>query len=136
MTDVSRSSTDGGFNIGWIGAGEWVTYGERGERRQLHGATQIASPGGDGLLHLGFDASNVWTAVPIPSSESFRSDDGERPGDAQCRQQVMKLFFDTRGFNVYPSPSSARRRRAAPRPAPPLRRVWLTAASLSALRRI
>src|SRR5690349_13781720 len=64
-TDVDlEASSEGGYDVGWIAAGEWMNYTVNvaaggGYSAQL----RVASPNG-GSLHIGFNsASNVWQTV-------------------------------------------------------------------------
>ena len=63
-TDVDiEPASDGGYDVGWIAAGEWLNYtvnvGQR--RRRTRRTLRVASPGG-ASMHVGFNnASNVWT---------------------------------------------------------------------------
>src|SRR5205807_6223485 len=53
--DIAASS-EGGYTIGWIAAGEWTTYTINVPAAGKYTATiRIASPGGGGTLHVCFN---------------------------------------------------------------------------------
>ena len=103
-TDVDlEPSADGGFDIGWIAAGEWVNYTVNVASAGSYTAQlRVASPSGSGSLHLGFNmASNVWTSVPVPATGGWQNwTTVSVPLTLAAGRQQMTLLFDTAGFNV------------------------------------
>jgi hypothetical protein len=100
--DIERSS-DGGYDLGWIGAGEWVNYTVNVVAPGPYVVRlRIASPGGDGSLHLGFNGpSNVWDIVPLPATGGWQNWTSiDVPVTLGAGQQQVTLLFDTGGFNV------------------------------------
>ena len=98
-TDVDlQSSADGGYNIGWIGAGEWVTYTVNVASAGNYTAQlRVASPSGGASLRLRFNASNVSTAVSVPATGGWQAwTTVNVPVTLRAGQQVMTLLFDTR----------------------------------------
>ena len=75
-TDVDlEPSADGGYDIGWITAGEWVNYTVNVVSAGSYTAQlRVASPGGGGSFHLGFNtASSVWTTVSVPPTGGWQN---------------------------------------------------------------
>src|SRR5438094_950196 len=103
-TDVDlEPSTDGGNDVGWIAAGEWVNYTVNVASAGSYTAQlRVASPSGSGSLHLGFNmASNVWTSVPVPATGGWQNwTTVSVPLTLAAGRQQMTLLFDTAGFNV------------------------------------
>src|SRR5262249_22246059 len=69
-----EASADGGYDIGWIAAGEWLNYSVNvataaGYTAQL----RVASPGG-GSLHVSFGApSSASGSVVVPATGSWQT---------------------------------------------------------------
>ncbi len=95
-------SNDGGNDIGWIAAGEWLNYtvnvtSSGSYTLQL----RVASPSGGGAMHVGFNKSGVWSAVSIPSTGSWQTwTTVEVPVTLNAGTQLLTLAFDTNGFNL------------------------------------
>ncbi|HUK34875.1 MAG TPA: carbohydrate-binding protein, partial [Vicinamibacterales bacterium] len=103
-TDVDlQPSSEGGYNIGWIAAGEWVNYTVSVPAAGSYTATlRVASPGGGGSLHIGFNGpSSVWKTVAIPETGDWQAWTSVAvPVTLGAGVQQMTLLFDTAGFNV------------------------------------
>jgi endonuclease/exonuclease/phosphatase family metal-dependent hydrolase len=96
-------SADGGNDVGWIAAGEWINYTVNvGTAGSYTAQLRVASPSGGGSLHLGFNgASGVWTTVSVPATGSWQAwTTVTVPVTLAVGQQQMTLLFDTGGFNV------------------------------------
>jgi hypothetical protein len=120
-------STEGLFDIGWIDAGEWLTYTVMvGAAGSYDCELRVAAPQAGGLLHVGFGTpSTVWSSVAVPATGGWQTWTSVHiPVALAAGRQVMRLVFDTGGFNVSavtmrpvsspgPSPSPA------PPPSPP-----------------
>src|SRR5262249_22985207 len=68
-TDVDiEAASEGGYDVGWTAAGEWLNYTVNVASAGSYTATlRVASPNG-GAMHIGFNtASNVWASVAIPA---------------------------------------------------------------------
>ncbi len=94
--------SEGGYDLGWIEAGEWMNY-----------AVSVASGGnytvslrvaglGEGALHLGFNGpSNVWKTVTIPATGGWQKwTTVNVPVTLGAGDQLMTLSFDSAGFNI------------------------------------
>jgi hypothetical protein len=103
-TDVDlQASSEGGYNIGWIGAGEWVNYTVSVPAAGNYTATlRVASPAGGGSLHIGFNGpSSVWRTVTVPMTGDWQSwTSVVVPVTLGAGVQQMTLLFDTAGFNL------------------------------------
>jgi hypothetical protein len=103
-TDVDlQPSSEGGYNIGWIAAGEWVNYTVSVATAGNYIATlRVASPAGGGSLHIGFNGpSAVWNTVTIPVTGDWQSwTNVAVPVTLGAGAQQMTLLFDTDGFNI------------------------------------
>lgn len=113
--DIEGSSA-GGFNLGWIEAGEWANYAVSvGAAGSYTAQLRVASPGGGGMLHVGFNGpSSVWQSVSVPATGGWQAwTTVSLPVTLGAGQQLMTLSFDRPGFNidyidvVAGSPSSA-----------------------------
>jgi hypothetical protein len=97
-----EASSEGGYDVGWIAAGEWLNYGVTVATAGSYTAQiRVASPGG-GTLHIGFNAnSNVWKAVTVPATGGWQAwTTVSVPVTLGTGGQLMTLLFDTNGFNV------------------------------------
>ena len=100
--DIERTSDTGaGYNVGWIGAGEWLTY-------TINVATagsytleaRVASPSG-GTMHVEVDGVNQTGALNVPATGGWQAwRTMARTVTLAQGSHVMKLAFDTSGFNV------------------------------------
>ncbi|HMC70362.1 MAG TPA: carbohydrate-binding protein, partial [Mycobacteriales bacterium] len=122
-TDVDiESSSDGGYDIGWTAAGEWLNYTVNVSSAGSYTATlRVASPNG-GTMHVGFNtASNVWTAVNIPATGGWQSWASVNvPVTLGAGVQQMTLLFDTGGVNLnYVNVTAGSTSPAPPAPQPP-----------------
>jgi hypothetical protein len=88
-----ESSSDGGFDIGWIDAGEWLKYTVNASAAGSYNVTlRVASPGG-ASMHVGFNG--VSKAVSIPRRAVGRT--GRTVPVTLAAGAQMTLTFDTGG---------------------------------------
>ena len=75
QTDVDlQSSSEGGNNVGWTAAGEWLDYSVNvGAAGSYAVAFRVASSGQGGTFHLEFDGANVSGAVTIPDTGDWQA---------------------------------------------------------------
>ena len=95
-------SAEGGYDIGWIAAGEWLNYTVTVPAAGSYTAQiRLASPSG-GALHLGFNtSSNVWKAVTVPATGGWQAwTTVSVPVTLGAGGQLMTLLFDTSGLNI------------------------------------
>jgi endonuclease/exonuclease/phosphatase family metal-dependent hydrolase len=102
-TDVDiESSSEGGSDIGWTAAGEWLNYTVSvGSSGSYTAQLRVASPNG-GSLHIGFNGpSSVWSAVSVPSTGDWQSwTTVNVPVTLGAGQQKMTLMLDSSGVNI------------------------------------
>lgn len=99
--DVERAS-EGGYDVGWAAAGEWLNYSVSVASAGSYTAQlRVASPAG-GSLHIGFNtASNVWKTVTVPATGGWQAwTTVSVPVTLGAGRQLMTLLFDTGGVNI------------------------------------
>jgi hypothetical protein len=99
--DIEPAS-DGGYDVGWIDAGEWLNYTVNvGSPGAYVAQLRVASPGG-AAMHVGFNtASNVWAQVSIPATGGWQNwTTVNVPVTLGGGVQQMTLLFDTAGLNI------------------------------------
>jgi glucosylceramidase len=101
--NVDIEPGDGGFDVGWTAAGEYLDYMVNvGAAGSYLAQLRVASPSGGGVMHLGFDApSSVWTAVSIPQTNGWQAwTTVSVPVTLASGGQTMTVAFDSGGFNL------------------------------------
>lgn len=102
-TDVDlEASAEGGYDVGWTAAGEWLNYTVNVSNAGSYTVgLRVASPNG-GTLHVGFNgASSAWIGVPIPSTGGWQNwTTVSVPVTLGAGVQQMTLQFDTAGVNL------------------------------------
>jgi hypothetical protein len=99
--DLEACAT-GGYNVGWIDAGEWLNYSvSAAEAGSYTVRLHVASPGG-GSLHVGFDGpSHAWATVSVPATGGWQSwTTVTVPATLGAGDQLMTIYFDTAGINL------------------------------------
>jgi hypothetical protein len=101
-TDVDiETSSEGGYDVGWIDAGEWLNYTvAAGTAGNYTVQLRVAAPAG-ASLHLGFNtASNVWKVVSVPATGGWQNwTTVTVPVTLGAGTQQMTLLFDTGAMN-------------------------------------
>src|SRR5438552_3090900 len=71
--DIENTS-GGGYDIGWLAAGEWTNYTVNVASAGTYTVQlRVASPNG-GSLHVGFNTtSHAWNAVTVPSTGGWQN---------------------------------------------------------------
>jgi endonuclease/exonuclease/phosphatase family metal-dependent hydrolase len=102
-TDVDiESSSEGGDDIGWTAAGEWVNYTISVPSSGNYSvALRVASPSG-ATMHVAFGgSSNISVAAAIPATGAWQAwTTVTVPAALAAGTQVMKVKFDTGGVNL------------------------------------
>lgn len=102
-TDVDiEACAEGGYNVGWIDAGEWlrytVTVASAGSYL-LH--FRVASPDGGGSLHLAAGSRTLTGSIAIPRTGGWQAwTTVTVPVTLAAGTQTFTMAFDTGGFNV------------------------------------
>ena len=102
-TDVDiESSSEGGYNVGWISAGEWLQYTVNvGAAGSYLLNLRVASPDGAGSLHVSAGAADLTGTVAIPRTGSWQSwTTVGMPVSLAAGVQTLTLSFDSPGFNI------------------------------------
>ncbi len=103
QTDVDiEASSEGGYDVGWTTAGEWLNYTVNVANAGSYSVQlRVASPGG-ASLHIGFNsASNVWKAVAIPATGGWQNwQTVTVPVTLGAGVQQMTVLFDNGGMNL------------------------------------
>ncbi|MGE3955581.1 MAG: carbohydrate-binding protein [Vicinamibacterales bacterium] len=95
-------SADGGNNVGWTAAGEWLNYSVNVTTSGSYTVQlRVASQNGGGAMHVGFSRSSVWSAVSIPATGSWQTwTTVNVPVTLTAGQQLLTLAVDAGGFNI------------------------------------
>jgi len=96
-----ETASEGGYDVGWIAAGEWLNYTVNVPAAGTYTVQlRVASPAG-ASFHLGFNtASNVWTTVTVPATGGWQNwTTVTVPVTLGAGIQQMTLLFDTGGMN-------------------------------------
>jgi hypothetical protein len=101
-TDVDiETASEGGYDVGWIAAGEWLNYTVTVPAAGNYAVQlRVASPGG-ASFHVGFNlASHVWQTVTVPATGGWQNwTTVTVPVTLGAGIQQMTLLFDTGGMN-------------------------------------
>jgi hypothetical protein len=97
-----EASSEGGHNVGWIAAGEWLRYSVDVPRAGSYVVQfRVASPSGLGSLHAEFAASTVTGSVAVPRTGGWQNwTNVSVPVTLAAGRQQMTLVFDAAGFNI------------------------------------
>ncbi len=102
-TDVDvEPSADGGYDVGWLAAGEWLNYSVTVATSGRYTVQlRVASPTGGGAMHVGFNGSNVWSAVPVPATGGWQTwTTVSVPVSLNAGTQLLTILVDSPGFNL------------------------------------
>ncbi len=103
-TDVDiELSSEGGYDVGWIAAGEWLNYTVNvGSSGNYTVQLRVASPGG-ASFHVGFNGPSAgqWQVVSVPATGGWQNwATVNVPVTLGAGTQQMTLYFDTGGMNI------------------------------------
>jgi endonuclease/exonuclease/phosphatase family metal-dependent hydrolase len=120
-TDVDiEASSEGGYDIGWTAAGEWLNYSVSVQAKGNYTVQlRVASLSG-GSMHVGFNGpSHVWSTVAIPATGGWQNwTTVNVPVTLGAGPQLMTLLFDTGGVNFHYSMINAAATTVAPTTGP------------------
>ena len=97
-----QASSEGGYNIGWTAAGEWLNYTVKtASAGTFTVGLRVASMSG-GTMHVGFNGpSNVWKTVAIPATGNWQKwTTVNLTATLGGGVQQMTLLFDNGGVNL------------------------------------
>ena len=95
-------SSDGGNDVGWTAASEWLNYTVNVASAGNYTAQlRVASLSGGASLRLRFSANSVSATVSVPATGGWQAwTTVSVPVTLAAGQQVMTLLFDTSNFNI------------------------------------
>jgi len=99
-TDVDiESSSEGGYDVGWIASGEWLKYTVNVGTAGAYNVTmRVASPGG---ASFHFTLNGVSQTVSVPATGGWQNwTNVTVPVTLSAGTQVLTLNFDTGGMNI------------------------------------
>ncbi len=102
-TDVDVQATidaGGGYNVGWVGAGEWLNYTVTVATAGLYALeVRVASLGAGGTFHLEVNGIDTTGAIVVPDTGSWQSwtSVGDLSVPLASGTQVLRLVMDTAG---------------------------------------
>jgi len=102
QTDVDlEPSTDGGYDVGWIQAGEWLKYSVNVASTGSYTlAVRVASKGQGGTFHLEMNGADVSGAIAIPDTGAWQSwQTVRRTVTLSAGLQIARVVMDTAGAN-------------------------------------
>jgi len=102
-TDVDiESSSEGGYNVGWTAAGEWLNYSVNVATAGAYSVQLRVASSGGAKMHVGFNGpSSVWSAVSIPSTGGWQTwTTVTLPVTLGAGNQLMTIAFDAGGANL------------------------------------
>jgi hypothetical protein len=99
-TDVDIEPTvdgGGGYNIGWINAGEWLEYTVNVASAGTYTLdARVASPSGGGTLHIALDGVNKTGTLVVPATGGWQSwTTISRAVSLPAGIHVLRVSFDT-----------------------------------------
>jgi endonuclease/exonuclease/phosphatase family metal-dependent hydrolase len=102
-TDVDiESSADGGYDIGWTTAGEWLNYTVNVTASGAYTVgLRVATPSG-ATMHVGFNGSkSVWDTVSIPKTGGWQTYTTVTiPVTLGAGKQQLTILFDNGSVNL------------------------------------
>jgi hypothetical protein len=102
-TDVDlEAASSGGYNVGWIGAGEWLQYSVNVAAAGSYIVdVRVAALGAGGTFHLEMNGINVTGAMTIPDTGGWQSwQTMTRTVTLAAGAQKARLVMDTTGANA------------------------------------
>ncbi|MCB9220171.1 MAG: alpha-L-fucosidase, partial [Ignavibacteriales bacterium] len=99
--DIDKCS-EGGYNLGWINAGEWVTYTINVIKDATYKISfQTATNSDNGKMHLECDDENKTGIISIPNTAGFQNWTViEKTIELKAGEQTLKIVFDGGPFNL------------------------------------
>jgi fibronectin type 3 domain-containing protein len=95
----TTTDTGGGYNIGYVTAGEWLEYTVSVPTTGTYGIeTRVASQGSGGTFHYTLDGASITSAQTVPDTGSWQSFQ-TLSATAMLSQgtHILRLYFDTNG---------------------------------------
>lgn len=99
----STSDAGGGFNVGWVSAGEWLEYSVNVTTAGRYDLiARVASTGSGKTFHIQFNGVNVSGAINVPNTSGWQNWQTVTIPSINLNQgnQIMRIAMDTDGFNL------------------------------------
>ena len=97
------TDTGGGFNVGWIAAGEWLKYTVNVKTAGVYTLNlRLAATTAGNKLHVEMDGANISGTVSVPNTGGWQNwtTVAVTTASLSAGQHVLRAFFDTGGFNL------------------------------------
>jgi len=96
------SDKTGGYNVGYIGAGEWLEYTvDVAETATYRVVSRVASSNSNKKFHVECDGVNVSGSITVPGTGGWQTwkDVTSERFILEAGEHIIRLAFDTDGFN-------------------------------------
>ncbi|WP_224018086.1 putative Ig domain-containing protein [Ferruginibacter albus] len=98
-----ETCADGGYNVGWTNAGEWMEYTVNVATAGTYTLQlRLASPNSGKTLHIELDGVNISGSIAIPNTtdwQKWQTVSVTTPA-LTTGQKVLKIVEETDGFNI------------------------------------
>lgn len=97
-----EASADGGYNVGWIAAGEWLGYSVNVQAAGPYVfEARVAAPAGGAAFHVEVAGVNVTGPLAVPATGSWQTwTTVSKIVTLPAGAQQAKVVFDTAGMNL------------------------------------
>ena len=98
-----EASADGGFDVGYTVAGEWLKYTVNVVTPGIYTMqSRVAANSATGAFHVNMDATNISGSVVVPNTGGFQywQTINTTTTYLTAGQHVMTVFIDAAGFNI------------------------------------
>jgi len=96
----TTSDSGGGYDVGWVGAGEWLKYTVNVSTAGAYDVDfRVASAGAGGTLHLEVNGTDVTGPIPVPDTGAWQTwKTLRKPGvNLPAGVQTWRLVMDSNG---------------------------------------
>ena len=98
-----EGSTEGGYNVGWTEAGEWLEYTVQVDADGTYDLNaRVASSGGGGAFHVEVDGTDVTGSVSVGGTGGWQSWTTVTVSgiDLTAGEHVLRVAVESAGFNL------------------------------------
>jgi hypothetical protein len=100
-----QATTDagGGFNVGWITAGEWLVYTASSASSAVYTANLRVATMAAQTVHIEVDGKNVSGPIALPNTggwQSFQTVSRVLTGNVTAGNHLIRVVFDSGGVNL------------------------------------
>ena len=99
--DIERASS-GGYDVGWVSAGEWLNYGVNVAAAGTYAVSfRVASPGTGGTFHLAMNGADVTGRITVPNTGGWQTwQTVTATATLNAGVQTARLVMDSNGANA------------------------------------